>query len=114
MSGLKVSTYFNAASNEEKRREEEKQNETIRREVLRQIGKMQGGVEFFNWIFENGMLNDECFTGNSHTFFYLGVRKVPQMIAEELKRADMATYAACENKRFENDNDKRQLGTSNT
>lgn len=75
----------------------------VRGELLKAIGKMPGGIDFFNWIFDAGGLNTETFAGNSSDAFRHGMRVVPRLIQEELKRADWPTYTACEARRFENE-----------
>jgi hypothetical protein len=104
---LHASEFFNAdkrkqeASNERARNREHQS--LIRRTLLQNIGQMQGGIEFFSWIFEITGIHNEVFAGNSGDAHRAGKREIGKIIETELKLADWETYTACELRRLEHE-----------
>lgn len=59
---------------------------------LRQIAATPEGKRFFKRMFDRGDMEVECFTGNSMTFYNLGVRSVTLRHWNDLKEADKAAF----------------------
>lgn len=78
-----------------------KGNAAQRMLIFKEIARMPGGIEFFNWIFELGQLYEEPFTGSSDTYWRLGAQRIARTICEELKRADLGIYMRCEEERIQ-------------